>query len=105
MRHILCFIQWKKNWWVENASLRTDARLDVKEGLLAYGFKQASILTQMGRRFAEEWYPILTRGGLSAEWPLEYLPNQGDYFTEQGPRTTEVQDDEELEIYLIRFVI
>jgi hypothetical protein len=98
MRHVLCFIQWKRNWWLENAELRTDARLDVKEGLLAYASKQATILTQMGRQFADEWYPILARGGMSAEWPEGYLEGQMRYVVEGERTTREIQDDDELVI-------
>jgi len=75
-----------------------DVRWDIIEGLLAYGFKQASIWTQMGKRFADEWYPILAKGGLSAEWPEEYLQSQVGHFTEQRTEATEVLDDDELEI-------
>jgi hypothetical protein len=98
MRRVLCFIQRKRNWWLDNSKLRTDARSDVQEGLLAYGSKQAAILTQMGRRFADEWYPILARSGMSAEWPEEYLRGQGRYVVEEERAQTVVQDDEELEI-------
>lgn len=98
MRRVLCFIQWKRKWWLENAELRNEVRLDVKEGLLAYASKQAAILTQMGRRFADEWYPILLRGGLSAEWPEEYLKGQVRYGLEEERTMAEIQDDDELVI-------
>ena len=70
----------------------------MKEGLLAYASKQAAILTQMGRRFADEWYPILLRGGLSAEWPEEYLKGQVRYGLEEERTMAEIQDDDELVI-------
>ena len=72
MRHVLCFIQWKRNWWIRTGALREGIRLDIQEGLMAYASKQAVIWTQMGRRFADEWYPILVKSGLSAEWPQEF---------------------------------
>jgi len=94
MQCVLCFIQWKKNWWIERSALRADARLDVQEGVLAYASKQANILTQMGMCFAAEWYPILVRGGLSAEWPEEYLTGQQRDLIEERAFEQEIQDDE-----------
>ena len=97
MRRILWFIQWKMKWWMETAQLRTNVRPDVMEGLLAYASKQAAILTQMSRRFADEWYPILVRAGLSAEWPQEYLQGQSEGAVGEVLTGKEIQDDDVLE--------
>jgi hypothetical protein len=67
MRRVLQFLRWKERWWKDQGEQRRDARSDVLEGLKAYAGKQASIMGQLARRFADEWKPVLMRLGLEME--------------------------------------
>ena len=67
MRRVLHFLRWKERWWRDQGEQRKDARSDVQEGLKAYAGKQASIMAQLARRFADEWQPVLMMRGLKME--------------------------------------
>jgi hypothetical protein len=83
---------------MDQARLRTVVRPDIKEGLEAYSAKQASILSRMGKAFADEWYPILTANQITADWPEEYLDGSITFVLPEvtPPTVQDDSDDEDL---------
>lgn len=74
MRRSICFLEWKANWWLEQADLRSDAPLRVQRGISAYASKQAAVCRSMAMLFATRWYPILKKQNILIEWPSQYIP-------------------------------
>ena len=97
MRCVLWYLSWKRQWWVNHAHLRTDARLDVQMGLAGYAEKQAALLFRMGKRFADEWYPILIGKGFLTEWPEEFLDGRFE-FRASLVASDPIPDDDVLDI-------
>ena len=69
MRRVLCFLKWHEQWWIDQGERRGNARSDIQDGLKAYAAKQARIMGGLAQRFADEWYPLVTRRGIAADWP------------------------------------
>jgi hypothetical protein len=73
MRRIICYLDWKANWWVLRRRLRGYTTPEVKHGLDAYAAKQADLNRQLARSFASRWYPLLTKHSMPIVWPEYYL--------------------------------
>jgi hypothetical protein len=97
MRRVLWFLRWKREWWMKQSNLRQNVREEVREGLVAYSFKQAAIFDQMMKHFGKEWYTFLRRNGLDTEWPEECMDVEIDG-EKEGMEGEAVMDDDMLEI-------
>jgi hypothetical protein len=73
MRRVLCFFDWKAEWWLSRTKTRTDISEELREGLVACATKQASVLLTLANKFADMWHPRLSAFGIDAEWPEHYL--------------------------------
>ena len=74
MRRILCYLQWKSEWWQQQGAARAVASPELGEGLLAYAAKQHALLQGIGARFAAQWYGVVATNGLEMNWPAHFIP-------------------------------
>lgn len=70
MRRVRQYFEWKTSWWKEGAGEGRDGvRNRVKEGCIAYAYKQVAFLNQMREKFTSIWLLELKRLGL----PIDHL--------------------------------
>ena len=56
MRRVLCFLEWKAEWWTAQGSTHIDVSPDVADGILAYSAKQAHINHALAESFRKRWW-------------------------------------------------
>lgn len=100
MRRVLVFMLWKRDWWLERADLRADARVDIRSGLKAYAARQAAVFGGLALQFATLWRPALGSMGMQVEWPAELIDATSHIpIPLNNPnRTRAVDGDEEEEV-------
>jgi hypothetical protein len=67
MRRVLVFQDWKSGWWVQQGPKRSNVTSELREGLLAYANRQASVQMRLANSFADIWFAELARFGIPAE--------------------------------------
>jgi len=60
MRHVLAFLEWKSNWWLDHRNSRVDVSGDHNEGLRAYAQTQADLQQALREHFCAIWKAPLT---------------------------------------------
>jgi hypothetical protein len=98
MRRVLCYLDWKSGWWTELGAARHDVGEHLREGLAAYASKQAHILSDMGSRFADLWYPELVRSGVDPDWPSHYLADRTVPLSDDAHADLDCDDDMEVDL-------
>lgn len=97
MRRVLYFLRWRRQWWLDQAQLRSDARSDIREGLEAYSAKQAQILEDLTLKFADEWYGLLIGNGLNTDWPGDLKEVRKGSVLGRSDRSTMGEEDGDLD--------
>ena len=95
MRRVLSFFDWKAQWWSQQGRLRVEESEEMREGLIAYAERQSQLLSEMGRSFAHQWYPMLVAYGMDPEWPAGYLENQTSEIVHVEQLMAEENDDDD----------
>jgi hypothetical protein len=73
MRRVICYLDWKRDWWTKQAKQRYTVDAELNAGLASYAAKQASINQQLANNFAEQWFPFLLANSLPVDdWPMHY---------------------------------
>jgi hypothetical protein len=75
MRRVLRYFEWKASWWRTQQDRRSQASVDVRDGVAAYAQKQTTVVNKLARSFASKWYPTLIANGLPTDWPIDVMPN------------------------------
>ncbi len=97
MRRVGEFIDWKARWWESRATLRSQAGLELMDGLTAYAAKQASVQKMLSTTFKALWKTPLS----NIEKVLQQLDSQspdGDNPSsshDRGDNDAENSDDDE----------
>jgi hypothetical protein len=78
MRRVLSYLQWKSEWWLARHSLRSGTTKELNEGLSAYATKQHALLQRMARRFAAQWWPVVSANHLDMKWPEHFMPQASE---------------------------
>ncbi|KAG2122214.1 hypothetical protein DEU56DRAFT_873634 [Suillus clintonianus] len=76
MRRVLAFFDWQVQWWEDRTGLRTLAKSEESEGLIAYAKRQAFIRRRLSASFKEKWndrFTVFVDGGSD-----EYLRSTSD---------------------------
>jgi hypothetical protein len=76
MRQVICYLDWKANWWVKQGTARTGLRGDITSSLAAYAAKQAYISQSLVNSFAVKWHHIHVRNNIPIQWPNTYIPTK-----------------------------
>ena len=82
MCHVLAYLRWKSDWWVDQGSKQViDHDLALVNGIQAYSHKQAAIQTRMAECCAAHWLPVLLQYGITPSWKSDFddctiLPSQ-----------------------------
>ena len=71
--HVITYLDWKANWWLEQINLCTNAWEDIQMGLSAYAHHQCALMQNLARSFASLWLPVLSKASLPVDWPAEYV--------------------------------
>lgn len=74
MRRVLAYFDWKSKWWLAQRDCRVFVRPAVRHGMVAYAEKQAALFRSMGKAFARQWEPLLTKHNIPIQWPEDYIP-------------------------------
>ena len=91
MRRVVAWFEWKADWWEQQATRRTDAKLDILQGISAYAYKQANLFRHMATRCAAECRPMLASNHIIPDWAANY-PAQTTSNREKSA-TDEFEDD------------
>ncbi len=85
MQHVLCFLWWKAEWWVQRIE-RRDVQNDegLQEGLQAYVGHQQDLQLALRATFQELWMT-----------PLEDMDKEGDLMTHGRSGGNENQGDDD----------
>ena len=84
MRRVLCFLEWKAEWWTTQGSTVIDVSADVADGILAYSAKQAHINRALAESFRKRWSSKDRHSG----------DQEADSSEETESETEESEDDE-----------
>ena len=72
MRRTLTFLQWRADWWRCQVHCRADAPEDLRDGLVAYAERQATLLENIADGHAKHWLPILRDNSIVPDWAAKY---------------------------------
>jgi hypothetical protein len=73
MRRVLCYMDWRAQYWQSLTLKRQVPDATLREGVAAYAEKQAYISQAMGRKFSQKWFPILGGNSITPDWPEHYI--------------------------------
>jgi hypothetical protein len=76
MRRVLCYMDWRSQYWQSLVSKREVLDSTVREGIAAYASKQAYVALMMARRFSEQWLPLLDSHCIAPDWPVQYTSHE-----------------------------
>ena len=80
-RHVITYLDWKANWWLDQAHQCPNAHNDIQNGQEAYLHCQSMLMQDLAKLFASLWHPILLSANLLINWPKEYI-----HFGQHNPR-------------------
>ena len=83
MRRVLCYMDWRAQYWQSLASSRPGLDDTLQEGTVAYAEKQAYIAQAMARKFSQQWLPLLQKHFIIPDWPEHYAVTTT--YTQQNP--------------------
>jgi hypothetical protein len=72
MRRVLCFMDWRAQYW---RALVPEGQLNdptLQEGMAAFAMKQAYIAQAMAQNFSQKWAPLLAGYSIIPDWPKDY---------------------------------
>jgi hypothetical protein len=72
MRRTLAFLEWKAEWWRNQARRRADAPAHLRHGIEAYAMRQAALQQRIANRHAKHWLPVLVANGCTPCWASKY---------------------------------
>jgi hypothetical protein len=72
MCRVLCYMDWRVQYWRELVSKRQVLDTTLQEGIAAYAEKQAHIAQAMAYNFSQRWLPLLGGNSLTPDWPERY---------------------------------
>ena len=73
MRRVICYLDWRANWWLLRVASRSTVDVELAEGLRAYAYKQEHVSRTMAASFAKQWYPLLQANHIAITWPAQYI--------------------------------
>src|SRR5277367_6836379 len=76
MRRSLEFTWWLSNWWLSQASRRTDIAPHVAEGLRAYAVEQSNVEQRRAIRWTTQWAAVRERASAVLESQLSNVEMQ-----------------------------
>jgi hypothetical protein len=72
MRRVLCYMDWRAQYWRSLVSKRQVSDATLREGMVAYAEKQAYIAQGMAHNFSQRWLPLLGGNSIIPDWPEHY---------------------------------
>ncbi|KAF8998878.1 hypothetical protein BDQ17DRAFT_1247207, partial [Cyathus striatus] len=93
----IVYYEWKEKWWRSIATIRDykiNVGLDIKQGVVAYAMKQASLCGKLAYCCAECWLPTLQKGNYTPEWAERYLTSVSPISESNGNETSEESEED-----------
>lgn len=72
MRRVVVFLEWKRQWWLDQASRRQGLPSGLQHGLACYAGMQADVYGSLAVKFAGLWLPLLKSYDISPSWGVAY---------------------------------
>ena len=76
MCRIVAYLEWKADWWKNQASRRVLDNRALVQGLSAYAYRQESHLILLATSSAMKWVGTLQSNGVTAEWANKYVTTE-----------------------------
>lgn len=85
MRRVLCYMDWRSQYWQSLVSKREVLDSTVREGIAAYASKQVYIAQMMAHRFSKQWLPVLEGNSIAPDWPVHYTSHKESSIPDASP--------------------
>jgi hypothetical protein len=108
MRRTLVFMEWKADWWKNQAFRHADAPAHLRHGIEAYALRQAALHKRIAARHAMHWLPVLKSKQITPCWEARYYVPENNHShgasanedLDEGDDDVAADSDDEAEVEL-----